>query len=1687
MINKFIKNSVLCLILASFSVNSALTPAYTQELLNLPVPGAMVAPSKIFTPPLLKGVIIDPENPFHFDFIIDTGDQAPDAIALEAESKKIIQYFMASLTVPEEDLWVNLSPMEKDRIIPDKFGQTEMGRDLLAQDYILKQLTASLMYPEETPGKKFWKTVREKALARYGTTDIPVDAFNKVWIVPESAVIYEDQDIACIQESRLKVMLESDYQGSANETHDNPEETEFRREVLKEIIIPEIEREVNQGAHFAQLRQIYHALILAAWFKENLKEAILNKVYADRNLVNGINIEDTDATSKIYRRYLEAFQKGVYDYIREEYDPATRTSTPKRYFSGGADFGKDISKKIIRKPLNKQSAGIVKKGIRGLVVLASALLLNSGSGLIDAGADQNLIVRINPDYLSNEQIDKKAFFPAEESLVRAAPLTDEEKKNINATARERVKSHLDLYRQNILSFAEPVIVTGLAAAPLLIDAILDEKEPWRVREEAAKLLYRIALAENRPDLVSVGETAEKDKPDPRIRTMVIPAALKILENVNNNDIRKIAAGILEQSNAQPKRPGDGQAYIGYLLAHEKWDALAEAGAAALDLLLKAVNDNGLPFKQDLFWTIGVISASLPDQDYVTQRVIPLMIEKASSEKYIEDTSPYTVLGMIASSPHCDKKAIQKISLFLIDEAAESTMTGENSPFRALARIAASVPDSNPLKKQITGLLLAAPGDVSGELILVARSFSQPNPVKDMIINKFRGNLTNPEPSVRLHGADVLKKIGWEPLLPEDKKIFYYAGRQWKELTAMGPEAVDFLISRLKDRNPDQAIENTIFTIIAKMDGDADTAGKKHFVKTRVIQPVLDLIARREISAGIIIKGAGQAIIDLQEPEFTKKHLLPFLLDENLGIRSFALLKNAALQLKDDPVLEEKIIPTLVHSLFFSEWFRLHAAMVLENIREEVPEESPARLAIINSILNGIRNKDGISADWAISSLAKMGLTDLPLLKNEIIPVIFNYGLKDENDEVFNQAVDAIGTVSQSIGADPEGILKNHLLPAILKLYEEDKGIATWAIWAVGFNLSNEHPQKRLFLNLSYRWAELGKGVISLQDYLLIYSNKEFSKMTKDLHSVNQFSVARAVDTVLKTHGLGLDDEKISALIPFILKIREDFLEKTLLDRGYSVIIGTNDDSLIFSTEYIKNFISQFIGARPGEDSFDKRVKAYDGLAYYGKDALRKEIRTSPGKTFIYLNGHGGPNHFWLRGGQEGKEKSENLSHPDGISYKELADDLIERASGSGGVLSDLVIMIDSCYCGDYATRVLNLLQKASITITDSFSIVTAANRGTQATGFSESEEDPRSTMLKGIKEATGEDSELKGKHIVRAETIEKIAFREDLTIFITLTPEQQRQLRALLGVNHNGDGSVRYFSFGQKEDRVTEPFLNETIPVLAGLIGKNAHGEIVSNDDGGEDELHLYDRENHLLGVRDLITVENGRGHLETALTGLKNESVNPHNQQIIDAFLRLLENSPPELRLFTDPVADFLGIASFEKKLIALARDLSDNSISIFHELGEYYVQGEILKLSFDGEWLVITADGKTARLHLQGKARSIALKGKTFSGGKDAYHPHYLLRALQYAMFGGHDELLTKKIKQIKQSVDSARTGADQPPGGIDLNPSRLKLGRRGQGIRLNIPDELRVNPELPIQGLTPVIIQIQPVYDLPVLLNQ
>ncbi len=194
----FKKSLSLATIICFFmTILGPIPKAHAESLLGLPVPGTMVLTSPAYMPVMMKGLKVHPENPLLFDFVLDPGDSGlkVDSLQFKAEAQKLIKYFLASLTIKEDDLWVNLSPYEKDRMITEELGKTKLGGDMLTQDYILKQLTASLIYPEKQLGKEFWNRVYTKSQEMFGTSEIPVNTFNKVWIVADKAKVLERNNI----------------------------------------------------------------------------------------------------------------------------------------------------------------------------------------------------------------------------------------------------------------------------------------------------------------------------------------------------------------------------------------------------------------------------------------------------------------------------------------------------------------------------------------------------------------------------------------------------------------------------------------------------------------------------------------------------------------------------------------------------------------------------------------------------------------------------------------------------------------------------------------------------------------------------------------------------------------------------------------------------------------------------------------------------------------------------------------------------------------------------------------------------------------------------------------------------------------------------------------------------------------------------------------------------------------------------------------------------------------------------------------------------------------------------------------------------------------------------------------------------------------------------------------------------
>ncbi len=359
------------------------------------VAGAQVLPATVsvpegFQPTVLLGLKIHPENPLLFDFIVDRGQSKLNDEEFKAETQKLVKYFLAALTIPDKDSWVNLSPYEANRIIPDALGQTQMGKAMLEQDYILKQLAASLTNPETELGKKYWEQVN---------------------------------GARTLDARRLTLEKTTSVQ---------PPTTSVSSNIFRTAILPAIEKEVNEGKDFVAVRQVYNSVILAAWYKQALKESLLGKVYMDKAKVAGVETDDKQMKERVYQQYLEAFKKGAYNFIKEEED-ASGELIPRKYFSGGIATEFDASSALVRDHVS--SSTIENKLTASASTIAMVTVLGdeqrAASTVEDTVNEPELISRIDFLNLNAQQNDLGNFGEALRNF-----------KDVNETKEEKLRDQV---------------------------------------------------------------------------------------------------------------------------------------------------------------------------------------------------------------------------------------------------------------------------------------------------------------------------------------------------------------------------------------------------------------------------------------------------------------------------------------------------------------------------------------------------------------------------------------------------------------------------------------------------------------------------------------------------------------------------------------------------------------------------------------------------------------------------------------------------------------------------------------------------------------------------------------------------------------------------------------------------------------------------------------------------------------------------------------------------------------------------------------------------------------------------------------------------------------------------------------------------------------------------------------------
>lgn len=334
-----------------------------------------------FRPVHLRYLSLDSKNNT-FNLLLDKGDlekQYQSVRVSEYQSKsrdqkikeetlKLLNYFLVGITLPNDSFWVNLRPDSQDNVIDDHLALTDVGKILLEADLQLKKDTAGFTNPNTPTGKLYWDKLYKKAGDLYGLENISIPTLTRPWIVPGEVIISENKGNAYIYKATLKVMLESDYLktsgsivnsqvsiGHGPSTIDysfkDPRQkilNEYSSQLIRELIIPKLNKEINNAKRYAALRQVYYSLIMAQWFKaryrlqlsaNSYQSSAQNNPYIkliDSKNLNGLGSKRLWSKTEYFNEYKKSFSEGEYNTKNQIYTPFGQSI--RSYFSGGMNL-----------------------------------------------------------------------------------------------------------------------------------------------------------------------------------------------------------------------------------------------------------------------------------------------------------------------------------------------------------------------------------------------------------------------------------------------------------------------------------------------------------------------------------------------------------------------------------------------------------------------------------------------------------------------------------------------------------------------------------------------------------------------------------------------------------------------------------------------------------------------------------------------------------------------------------------------------------------------------------------------------------------------------------------------------------------------------------------------------------------------------------------------------------------------------------------------------------------------------------------------------------------------------------------------------------------------------------------------------------------------------------------------------
>jgi CHASE3 domain sensor protein len=315
---------------------------FAQIAEQLDISGSFTGPIDSFSRPAHLRYLAYNNLDQSFKVILNQGDFKQSKVP-EPENSVIqpLKLFYIGLAIPNKNFWVNLRPDSRDQIIDDSLAKTDMGKILLEADLELKKDLARATFPSTPQGKEYWDMMYKKIEEVYGPNNNRVYLNTRIWVTPGEVVICEDKNSAYIYKAALNVSTEAAYlkdkQGTEIKDPRDKATNEYSAQLMQELILPEIRKEVNTGKKYASLRQVYYSLILAQWFKRKFYGAGgLYPYLIDRQNLNGLTSNHSWSKDTYFHEYRRS-------YIQKEYDLQVQTfnlfgRAVRTYANGGVDF-----------------------------------------------------------------------------------------------------------------------------------------------------------------------------------------------------------------------------------------------------------------------------------------------------------------------------------------------------------------------------------------------------------------------------------------------------------------------------------------------------------------------------------------------------------------------------------------------------------------------------------------------------------------------------------------------------------------------------------------------------------------------------------------------------------------------------------------------------------------------------------------------------------------------------------------------------------------------------------------------------------------------------------------------------------------------------------------------------------------------------------------------------------------------------------------------------------------------------------------------------------------------------------------------------------------------------------------------------------------------------------------------------